>query len=185
MKKIATMLLAEVICLLSSAIGQGASRKVFLLQDPQQHQWCAYTQESQWTSDVKSADSLTIATVEYSGGHISKIDLTENDEAGDWVVYDHYSTDGRGQLHQLKRTVNILPGDRTEDVTYLIQNGKARSLTHKVRSLSTKEPLAAKNREEWLPKVLIVKRLEDFPFFPLLSKTPTLRPNGKVCLAEH
>ena len=184
MKIEALFLTIEVIFLLSNAVGQDASKHVFLLQDPEQHQWCAYAQESRWTSDVQSANSLTIATVEYSGAHISKIDFTENDEAGDWVVYDHYYTNLKGELQQLKRTVNILPGDRTEEATYLIEDGKATRQTHQVRSLSTKGRLAAKDREQWLPQAPIVKRLENFPFFPLLSKISTVTASGKICLPE-
>jgi hypothetical protein len=57
----------------NSALAQTTGSRVFLLEDAEHHQWCAYGSESEWTSEVKSLTAMVVATLEYSGDHVSKI----------------------------------------------------------------------------------------------------------------
>lgn len=166
----------------NSALAQSTGKRLFLLEDAEHHQWCAYGSESEWASEVKSLTARVVATLEYSGDHVSKISVTEEDEAGDWTVYDHYVIDEKGQIRELKRTINILPGDRSEDETYLVLDGKAKKQASDSRRLSTKEALPEKEKD-WLPNVPIVTRVRDFPFASfILEKHPELSSTGKVCV---
>jgi hypothetical protein len=100
----------------NSVLAHSTGKRLFLLEDAEHHQWCAYGSESEWTSEVKSLTAMVVGTLEYSGDHISKIAVTEEDEAVDWTVYDHYVIDDKGQISELKRTINICPetGARTK-----------------------------------------------------------------------
>jgi hypothetical protein len=167
----------------NGALAQGTGKPLFLLEDTEHHQWCAYGSESEWTSEVKSLTAMVVGTLEYSGDHVSKIAVTEEDEAGDWTVYDHYVIDDKGQISELKRTINILPGDRSEDETYVMLDGKPKKQVSNSRRLSTKEPLHGQKEKVWLPEVPIITRVQDFPFASLiLEKHPQLASSGKVCV---
>src|SRR5690348_5698705 len=95
---------------LSSALAQGINKKFFLLEDLEHNQWCIYNNESEWNDNVRSMTALTVGTLDYSDDQISKISLTEEDEAGDWIVYDHYRLNDT-QIREVQRTINILPED--------------------------------------------------------------------------
>jgi hypothetical protein len=169
---------------MNGALAQSTGKRFFLLEDAEHHQWCAYGNESEWTSEVKSLTALMVATLEYSGDQVSKIAVTEEDEAGDWIVYDHYLIGDKGEIRELKRTINILPGDRSEEETYLVLDGKAKKQSSNSRKLSTKEVLPAQQEQkDWLPNVPIIPRLQDFPFAALISgKHLEPASSGKVCV---
>lgn len=171
--------------LLGSASGTDAHRssQSFLLEDAKQERWCAYGNKSLWTSDVQSFAASVVATVEYSGDHLSKISVTEEDEAGDWIVYDHYAVGEKGNILGLNRIINILPGDRSEEETYIVVNGKAKKQSSISRKLSTKEVLTVQKEKDWLPDVPIVTRLSDFPFASLIiGKRVRVSLSEKKCV---
>jgi len=60
--------------------------------------------------------------------------VTEEDETGDWIVYGHYMIDSEEPVVGLTRTINVLPGDLTQDEPYVIEGGKAKKQTSKSRS---------------------------------------------------
>jgi hypothetical protein len=169
---------------MNGALAQAAGSRLFLLEDAEHHQWCAYGSESEWTSEVKSLTAMVVATLEYSGGRVAKISITEEDESGDWVIYDHYLIGDKGEIRELKRTINILPGDRSEEETYLVLNGKAKKESSNSRKLSTKEVLPApQEQKNWLPNVPIITRLQDFPFTALITgKHAESASSSKVCV---
>jgi len=76
---------------LEGALSQITTQKLFLLEDPEHHQWCAYGNEPAWASEVKSLAAEVVGTVEFSKGKISRINVTEEDETGDWIAYDPYT----------------------------------------------------------------------------------------------
>jgi len=178
-----TAILTGVLFLLSvvvvnAALAQSTGKRLFLVEDAEHHRWCAYRSESEWTSEVKSLTAMIVGMLEYSGDHV-----TEEDEAGDWTVYDHYVIDDKGQISGLKRTINILPGDRSEDETYVMLDGKPKKQASNSRRLSTKEALPGQKEKVWLPDVPIITRVQDFPFVSLiLQKHPEFSSNSKVCV---
>jgi hypothetical protein len=164
------------------ALAQIVPKRLFLLQDSEHQQWCAYKAESDWSSEVKSLNSPVVATLELADGRVSKVFLTEEDETGDWIVYDTYTLNENGAIEALKRTSNILSDDRKVQVTYAIKNGRAQEEAKTSRRLSTKEILPS--QKDWLPDVPVVTRAQDLPFFPILEDMhPEVWPKGRKCSA--
>ena len=180
-----TLMMFIGVVFVKQAFTQSVSRNIPLLDDTEHHQWCAYRSESDWTAEVRSLNALSVGTLEYTGDHISKIDVTAEDESGDWIVYDHYALDSGGKIRELSRTINILPGDRSENETYIIRDEKARKQSSSTERLSTKEVLPSQqDQETWLPNVPVVTRLKDFPFSDLISKKSLDTSSSKVCIPE-
>jgi len=164
-----------------SAYAQSKTTKILFLEDVDHKEWCAYANESIWKSTVDSLGAMTVGSLNYEKDQLSAVDVTEDDETGDWIVYDHYTVDPRGEPSWNKRKINILPGDRTIDETYQIQNGKATRRSSSIRSLSTGKNLS--DPERWLPKVAIITRATDFPFAALIAqKYPETFSQSKVCI---
>jgi len=124
---------------------------------------------------------ITVATMDFSNGHLTSIDVTTQDEAGDWMVFDHYTLGNAGDLKELQRRVNILPGDRSVSETYLISDQKAKLQNRTTTSLSTGEKPTSS--EEWLPEVFVVARLKDFPFRAQTTvKYSDVASKGRICV---
>jgi hypothetical protein len=175
-----------ILVLLSSMFMQGgspqtAAKTIYLLEDAEHQQWCAFSSESGWKSQVNSLSAMRVATVDYVNDHISVVHITEEDETGDWIVYDHYSFDKSGALQKLKRTMNILPGNRSEEQVFLVQDGKTIKQSTISRDLSTGKPTAPSN--DWLPDVPIITSVQAFPFSSLIgSKRLEIWSKGKACI---
>ena len=143
-------------------------------------QWCIYASESQWKLDVNSLGATTVASLKFATGHLQAVDLTHQDEAGDWIVYDHYELGQTGDLRRDQREIRILPGDRLVEEIYLIRDGVVDKQNSSTKSLSTGQKLT--NGEDWLPDVPVVSRLKDFPFAPLLDVDRSrILAKGKIC----
>jgi|SRR4051812_28044827 hypothetical protein len=149
--------------------GRSAGLTVYLLEDAQAQQWCAYTDQTAWKSSVDSLQALDVATVEYRNEHSSTVNFTQEDEAGDWIVYDRYSLDQNGQPKRLHRKINILPGDLNVEQVIQIQNGTTKKVSTVRRRLSTGKVLE-KSSDVWLPQLPIIKNTKGFPFSSLLDK---------------
>ena len=151
------------------------SEKVYLLEDASNQEWCIYTNEREWKADVELRGAMKVATVDQVNGRITWIRVTEQDETGDWIVYDTYSLDANARMSRIKRTANILPGDRSEERIFLVRAGRAVGESSATRRLGTGEPFRA--AENWLPNVPIVTSVEALPFSPLIEaeRLTTLR----------
>ncbi len=68
--------------------GHGPSKKLFLLEDAANHQWCAYRDQSAWKIDVNSTTALNVSSIEFVGEKASVVNLTHEDETWDWILYD-------------------------------------------------------------------------------------------------
>jgi len=177
---VSTVLVSLVSVSMNYAAGQTILKRLFLLQDSGHQQWCAYRTESDWAAEVKSLSSPVVGSLEYADGRVSKISLTEEDDTGDWIVYDEYALNKNGGIEAARRTFNIIADDRSIEVTYAIKDGKAREEAKTSRRLSTKEILPS--QKDWLPGVPVVTRVQDFPFFPILAdKHPEAWLNGRTC----
>ncbi len=155
------------------------SDKLYLLNDDEDR-WCAYQDESTWKSDVQSLGALTVAAVEYVNDRISLIQITEAGGSGDWAVFDTYSIDKDGKVYSLKRTINVLPGDRNEEQTWTVQDGKAIINSSVSRGLTTLKPVEPTPVD--LPEVPIIKTLQTLPFWVLIrDRLQETLSKGKVC----
>ena len=135
---------------------------MFLVYDDHLKKWCAYAKESSWKSQVAALAADTVASMHFSEGRLISIDVTTQDETGDWMVFDHYTIETGGNLQQLRRRINILPGDRSVSEIYLIAIGKAKLQSRATTSLTTGKELTGS--EDWLPEVPTFSRLGDFSF---------------------
>jgi hypothetical protein len=169
----------------SNGFAQAANgKKLYLLQDAADRQWCAFGRESAWKSEVQSRSALLVATVEYAGSRISTVSVTDEDETGDWIVYDTYSLDGGGALRTLSRTINVLPGDRSQKEVFLMRNGRASRQS--VTSLSLSTGKVATSAVDWLPSVPVITSVQAFPFSSLIgSKRFEAWSKGSVCAAAN
>jgi hypothetical protein len=162
------------------ALGQANTAKVFLLEDAVSNQWCAYKNEATWNAAVEHARAMRVAALAYSNGRLSKIDVTETDESGDWIAYDRYFVDDRGQMIKLSRMINVLPGDRSVLQTFLISDGKVKKIATTEKQLSTGKPLTAPE-SVWVPNLPVETTTGKFAFSGLLGRRP-LWTNSKYCV---
>jgi hypothetical protein len=122
-----------------------------------------------------------VGTVDFWNSHVSAVSLTEEDDAGDWIVYDRYSLDGSGAIRTLDRTINILPGDRSEREVFLINGGKANKRSTASLRLSTGKPIPPS--KDWIPDVPVVTNVKEFPFWSLIdSKSLEVWSKGRACI---
>lgn len=161
-------------------LAQAKEEKLYLVGDEGHHEWCAYRSQSSWKSDVDKLSPARVGTLIYTVDDLSAIEVSEQDETGDWIVYDEYSLASNGELRGDQRRINILPGDRAVEETYEIHDGKAEKQSSTTRSLSTGK--ASATSETWLPGVPITTRVENFPFAALIKQRySTLPSEAKVC----
>ena len=164
--------------------GKRVSNELFLVNDEQRNEWCAYANESLWKSQVDTVGADTVATLSFFETHLTSIEVTTQDETGDWLMIDHYTLGTAGDIKQLQRRANILPGDRSVSETFSITNGKAKLEKRDTTSLTPGQKLTS--TEDWVPPVPIVTRLEDFPFAPLTAlKHSEVNSKGKICAQVH
>jgi hypothetical protein len=148
-------------------VAQLHPKKLYLFEDIEHHQWCAFGEKSIWQDAVNKISALRVGTVDYIDDHIAAIDMTEESESGDWVVYDHYSFDEDGILSKLNRTINVLPGDQSVKSVFVIHNNKAKKRSTVALKLSTGNPVS--RSKEWLPHIPIITNAQAFPFSPLID----------------
>lgn len=182
MRTLSRVILATVLLVLFSGYlsGKGKAGKVFLLEDRRSNEWCGYKDEAAWNAAVQEAGAMTVGTLTYSGGRLSKIDVTETDETGDWLVYDQYFLNDRGRIVRLSRMINVLPGNRSVVQTFSIRDGKVTRTGTTVKDLSTGRPLTS-SKPVWLPDLPIRTERRAFPFWSLLRRVD-LGAANKSCV---
>jgi len=173
------------VCLLLTSVNNPASVKsvrqsMYLLEDVPGQRWCAYRSQAAWKSAVDSLQALGVATVEYRNEHSSAVNFTQQDEAGDWIVYDRYSLGENGRLNQLRRKINIIPGDVSEEQVFEINDERANKISTVRRKLSTGK-IDGNPRDVWLPDLPVITTLQAFPFSSLLNKRSAVLSKGKDC----
>jgi hypothetical protein len=172
--------LALIFALTIFSSGEPSGAKLYFLYDAGHEEWCLYSSQKTWETDVNALQAANVGSLEFENEHIMSVDVTTQDETGDWVVYDHYLLDTAGELRQDKRKINVLPGDRTVEETYLIQDGKTTKTSSSTKSLSSGKSLLT--HEDWTPEVPVTKRVKDFPFVSLMRFTyHEVQSKGKVC----
>lgn len=161
------------------ACAQGKMSTVFLLEDAKSNEWCAFKTEALWQTAVQNSGSLTVGKLVYSDNHLFEIDMTQAAESGDWIIYDRYFLNTSKQVVKLRRTINILPGDRSVSERFSLANGKARKIQVSSKQLSTGKLLKSP-KPIWLPELPINTTTKMFPFASLLDHIDIAMDN-KVC----
>jgi hypothetical protein len=126
---------------------------------------------------------MAVGALTYSNDHLSRIDVTETDESGDWIVYDNYFIDNNGYVIRLSRLINVLPDDRSVSQTFSIIKERITQTAMTERVLGSGKLLISP-KPVWLPDLPIRASLKQFPFSGLLSR-PSVGTAGKVCLKNN
>lgn len=166
----------------SSLSAQAQQDTVFVLHDQGRGRWCAFSSERVWKAALQRVGSMQAGTVIYSDDHLSSVNLREEDESGDWTVYDHYSFDTHQRLTKLSRMTNILPGDRSVLVVYGINNGKVTRQGTSTKQLSSGKLLGAP-KSIWLAELPVATGVKAFPFFGPSAAQRT-RKRGHCCVPD-
>lgn len=164
-----------------SAQDQKTGKTISFLKDDLGQQWCAYASESQFKAQIKERTAFVVGGADYADGRIVRVRVTETDETGDWTVSDDYSFDSDGNIESLKRVINILPEDSSEEQLFIIKNGKAvkqRSVRHKLRNL-----MARQKPVDGFQEPPVITSAANFPFADLIGgKREAVWSQGSVCL---
>jgi hypothetical protein len=160
-------------------------KTVYFLKDDSHKQWCGYASESRFKSQIQALVARVVGGADYTGGRISRVRVTETDETDDWAVNDDYTISNNGKIKTLKRTINILPENNSEEQLFLIQNGKAikqRSIFHALGMGKTPQKSV-----DWFKAPPVVTNIGAFPFSALIgSKRTEVWSKGDTCIRiEH
>ncbi len=140
---------------------------LFLINDLETGRWCGFKDELGWKKEQENSPALVVGRVDVTKGKITRLSVTKYDETGDWAVFDVYSISASGQISGLKRTINVLPSNRSEEEVWVVHDGKATKTQTASRSLRTLRPITPTPID--LPDVPIVTELKNFDFWPLLA----------------
>lgn len=161
----------------------GPNRAIYFLKDDTHGQWCGYANESRMKAQVQPLQPSIVGKVQYTDRRVSAVRVTETDETGDWAVNDEYAFDGSGKLRALKRTIDILPEDASQEQLFVIMNGKVnlqRTVRHELRSGKPTQ-----KHVDWFEPPPIITSLQNFPFSALIAgKRRTVWSTGEVCIPD-
>lgn len=160
-----------------------AGNAVYFLKDDVHRQWCGYARESRFKVQVQPLRAMVVGKVDYTNGRVSAVHVTETDETGDWAVNDEYALDSSEEVKTLKRTINILPEDLSEEQLFVIENGKAVQQRNNHRDLRTGKP--TQRSVSWFEPPPVITSLQAFPFSPLVvGKQQAVWSGGEFCISE-
>jgi hypothetical protein len=163
------------------ASAQAKTTRVFFLENARKKQWCAFSDQQAWKAEAQDAWSNRTGAITYSSGQLSRIELTEVDESGDWAVNDSYYFDARRQIARLSRTINVIPDDTSTLESFSISKGKSTLMEIATKRISTGKSIPVP-APIW-PELPIETRLEAFGFAGLVSKATNVQ--DKVCVPSH
>ena len=160
----------------------GQAAEFFALEDGAHHQWCAYSAKSAWNAEVDALESLSVASIRFSDGHVSAVDFTKTDETGDWIIYDRYTFDRSGRLLTLERRTNLATVDRGILETFVLGDGKVvRTATSQV---SLRSGARLPFQKVWAPSLTVRMSVREFPFARLFEAgIEGMKLKEKVCIA--
>lgn len=162
-------------------VAQSRYGKLYFLEDSAKHEWCGFDNKVTWRTRVDSVSALKVASVKISAGRIDTLDVTEGDEAGDWIVYDRYSFGPHLKLESLDRVMNVLPGDRSVKQRFVNRGGRLKLQHEIILELSTGQVVT--DSSFWRPGPTVVSDAQEFPFWQLVaSRRADVWRHGVVCI---
>jgi len=154
---------------------------VYFLRDDSHQQWCGYASESRFKAQIQPLRALVLGAANYANGRLLALRLTQTDETGDWAVNDEYARDKSGKFEALRRRIEILPEDSSEEQLFVIHNGRAikqRSVYHELRTGKVSQKSV-----NWFKAPPVMTDIEAFPFSPLIgSRRNDVWSAGSVCV---
>ena len=164
-----------------SADNPHTGKFLYFLKDDLSQQWCAYAGETEFKTQVKDRAAFVLGGADYADGHLVAVHLTQADDTGDWVVKDDYTFDKDGNIESLKRTINIVPEDTSEEQRFIIKNGKVLPQSHVLRKLHLGKASQKSVTGFDAPRIITIAA--DFPFSEFLgSKRDEVWSKGSVCV---
>ncbi len=157
-------------------------KKIYFLRDDTDMRWCGYAGQLRYKAQATLLNPMVVGAADYDSGRIAKVRVTEEDESGDWVVYDEYTVSEGSKIRTLKRVINIIPEDNSEEQVFSMVDGKAvkqRSAHHELRS---GKPTG--HTVEWFESPSIITRPQMFPFWTLLNQSKAVWANGEACVRD-
>ena len=177
------------------ASAQARPEKVFLLQDADKKEWCAYTDQKRWESERDARNWVTVGAVDFDKGKVIRVFLTVPSERGDWVVSDEYLVNETGAMETVTRFTDDTKGGFYEKSVYFIEDTQAVLMSRDYKTNQDealpKDPDATQGetshtyRGHVLPDLRVWLHLADFPFGHFLEKDHTeLWASGRTCASE-
>lgn len=166
-----------------SGAARVAAKTLYFLRDDHDKRWCGYADKSRLEAQVRSLGAMVVGGVDYTNGRVTTVDITEEDETGDWAVNDEYTLDENERMRTLKRTINIIPGNTSEEQVFRVQGGKAIKLRSTYRDLRTGKP--TNSRADWFEPSPVITSLQAFPFWMLIAtKRQVVWTAGEACIPD-
>jgi hypothetical protein len=167
-----TRYLAAILAMAVIGSAEAAPVSRFALYDNGTNEWCSYNSKARFDTAVQKRQALQVVQLSAEKGNPAKLEVTEEGESGDWIVYDTYGFDQAGALISAKRIINDVSSNEQVVEAYAIQNGRARRTSSRLNDLSGK-PKSGK--PEWVPEVPLIETLSSASFYPLIAKPVTER----------
>ena len=166
----------------------GTSRpvpKLYVLQNSSKHLWCGYHDEGRWRSDINGVGATETGSIEFDGEYPKIVRHTEGDdpEAGDWIVYDHYTFSKLGAALSLERTANVLPGNVSRVETFRLEKDRLVRLNVSMRPLNPDSQMTPQAAS--FPKLPMASRIADLPFSTLIDRWGDVIKGGVLCVPNR
>jgi hypothetical protein len=165
-----------------SLCGQSEGTTLYYLKDESHARWCGFKSQSEWRQQVEAHQAFVVGGIDFTQSHATKVHVTTADETGDWSVSDEYSLGDREEIRALKRTIDVVPEDLRQELTYAIQNGKATRRGSTLRVLETEKLVSDRRPVGWLKPPHIITAAHHFPFWQLLTKRQEIWSRGQACV---
>ncbi|MFM2125684.1 MAG: hypothetical protein RL328_2135 [Acidobacteriota bacterium] len=185
--------------LLWAALGvyaQDRPDKVFLLEDADKHEWCAYTDHQRWETEREARNWVSVGAVDFDKGNVIRVFLTVPADSGEWVVSDEYAVNDSSVIETVTRYVDHTKGGFFEKSVYFVEETQAVLISRDYKTPDEtdlpKDPDAKQSetshtyRGHVLPDLKVWLHLMDFPFSEFLQKDHTeVWRTGRTCSASE
>ncbi len=181
-----TMILSCCLCLLvpKHLDSQAAQRTMYFLRDDTRHQWCGYKSQTEWKTRLNETRSDVYGGVEYRGESADKIFVTEDDSTGDWAIIDEYGLNQKAEVESLKRTINYIPENESEEQIFRIRSGQATRIRSVLRTLRTGEVAPIQHEIYEFAAKSFPTSVHGLKFFPLMNMHQAVWASGQLCLID-
>lgn len=166
-----------------SGASHSAGSSIYFLKDDLHERWCGYASESRFKTEVQLLRAQVVGKTDYMNGRVSVVHVTITDESGDWAVNDDYTLDNNQNVRSLKRTINILPEDTSEEQLFVMEKGQPHRQRSAYRDLRSGQ--STRKRVDWFQAPPIITELTNFPFGALIFESQyRIWTSGQECVSE-
>ena len=171
------------------AFAQGSTvhpseRRIYFLRDNSHKRWCGYASEPRLRAQVQVLRAMVVGAAYYEANIITVVHVTEVDETGDWAVNDAYTFDEKGGIAALRRTINVIPEDFSEEQVFRISGGKATEQSGVYRDLHTGK-LVLEKTADWFEPPPVMTDPRKFDFWALIAaQRQSVWSRGEACVPD-